>query len=187
MSVGGQIEHSQGDQQVVGQQTDRIEHLVGHQLLAGRMVEIQVAEQMAEPLFTGALERVELEHTFWRAFGGSRRCVIRDDKPITPKHLTRSLASNGRKGVNPVGFFARHVFDPGKTLHGPVRIGRLHGPLGLRQLGRQLLQFVGPLVVADTPTAKAGGIDLLEELDGTGSAVGEEPALLPLPQGRIGG
>src|ERR1019366_8739879 len=61
LRIIGQIQQLEGDQKVVGQHRQGIERLVGDQVLAGRMVQIQPAEHFAKALFLGSLEPVPLK------------------------------------------------------------------------------------------------------------------------------
>jgi len=57
-----QLHHTHRHQDVVRQCRYRVEHLVGDQFQTGRILQVQITEQLAETLFLGTLERVPFKH-----------------------------------------------------------------------------------------------------------------------------
>src|ERR1035441_5719285 len=170
-----QIQQLEGDQKVVGQHRNGIERLVGDQVLAGRMVQIEPAEHFAEALFLGSLEPVPLKD----GLRAARLCRFAHHIRIVPHQIPVVLPAGHRKPLC-LPAFSGLVFDP-RILLLPLVGWRQRAPLALGHLRREPVQLVGPLVVADTPAGKTGLLNAVDKLTRAGTAVGVKVtgALLP--------
>ena len=170
-----QVQDLETDQNVVGQDRDGVEGLIGHQILTGRMVQIQAGEHFAEALLFGPFEPVALKDSLRTVL------VPRLAHPIgvAPHQLALLLPTHRRKLLHLLAL-SRLVLDPSVLL---LRLidRRQRTPLARGQLGGQAVQFIGPLVVADAPTTKPSALNPVEVFAGARTAVGVEVIGAALP------
>ena len=180
LALIGQAQQLDRHHQVVGQRRDRVEHLIGQQTFARRVVQIQAAQHFLEQLLLAALEPVP------RHDGrGVRAFFIARDKGVTPKHFALFFPAGG-------GQIERADAVLGRVPQARVllRNARAVAPDGLafrtpnagRQRRRRALGHSGPLVVTDAPMGEARGGDGLQITGAAGAAVGQKIALPSRPQ-----
>ncbi len=116
-----QFQHLQGRPHVVGQNRQCVERLIGDQFLAGRMVQIQVAEPFAASTLCRTLERMTLKH------GLRTPPVTRFARHncIAPKHLPLRLVPQRGKCYGSI-HVPRRVSQP-RELFAPL-VGRTPAP-----------------------------------------------------------
>ena len=138
-------------------------------------MQIQAAEHIAKALFLASFEMVPLKDRLRAVLVPS----LADHISVAPHQVARVLPTHGGELLY-LGAFPGLVLYPRVLLLGLV--GRRQGaPLAFGQLGGQAVQFIGPLVVADTPTAKLSQFNAVEELARTRPAVGVKIAGPALP------
>src|SRR6266478_8897568 len=139
------------------------------------MVQVQAAEHIAKALLLGPFEMVPLKHgsrtVLLCSLAGHIRVVVHQVAVVLPAHGGELLH---------LGAFSRLMLDPGVLLLRLVG-WRQSSPLALGQLGRQPVQLVGPLVVADAPATKFSQFNAVEEFARAGAAVGVQIAGPALP------
>src|SRR6266487_5083436 len=139
------------------------------------MVQIQSAEHFAEGLFLGSFEPVSLKDSLRTILVPRLAHPIR----VAPHQVSVFLPTHRCKLLHLLTFSGL-VLDP-SVLFLRLIGRRLHTPLALGKLGGQAVQFIGPLVVADTPTGKTGLLNPVEILAGAGTAVSVEVIGTALP------
>src|SRR5208282_2190310 len=148
---------------------------------AGRMMQIQVIEHLAESLLLGSFERMALEYRS----GFGRRLGLADHVTLLPEQVAFAFAPDG--GKEPRFFIlSRQMLQPGKLL-AHAGDDRRWTPLVLRQFFGHLVQRPGPLVIADAPSRKTCPVNLIEVLARAGPAISVKVTRTPLPEGLIFG
>ena len=130
------------------------------------MVQIQPAEHFAEALFLGPFEPMPLKD-------GLRTVLLpclTNRVGVTPHQISVPFPSHRGKGLRLLAFPGL-MFDPGILFLRLVR-WRFGTPLTFWQLRGQAIQHVGPLVVTDAPTVKAGRLNPVEILASARTTVG---------------